>query len=131
MFVDASALCAILFREPEGPQFRNRLKTATGAVSSHIAVFETVRAVLVKTELDYVEARHAVDELLREFGVELIGIGEAEGGAALDALKRFGKGRHPAKLNMGDCFAYGCAKANGLSLLFKGDDFSRTDITPA
>lgn len=59
---------------------------------------------------------------------EIVTIGKAEQRLALDAYARFGKGQHPAKLNMGDCFAYACARANGLPLLFKGNDFGQTDI---
>lgn len=131
MFVDASVLCAILLREPDGPEFRSKLEAAADARTSHMAVFETIRAVLRLTTLDYVDAKNAVFDLLTELRLVLIGVGPAEGTAALDALNRFGKGRHPAKLNMGDCFAYGCAKANGLPLLFKGDDFVHTDIDRA
>jgi ribonuclease VapC len=58
-------------------------------------------------------------------------IGETEQEVALHAHARFGKGVHPAKLNMGDCFAYACARANGVPLLYKGDDFALTDIEPA
>ena len=57
-----------------------------------------------------------------------MGIGEQELEIATDAYAQYGKGRHPAALNMGDCFAYACAKANRASLLFKGDDFAKTDI---
>lgn len=63
--------------------------------------------------------------------IGLVGIGAAETQHALDAMVRFGKGRHQAALNMGDCFSYACAKANGVSLLFKGEDFSKTDIVQA
>ena len=62
---------------------------------------------------------------------QLVAIGDTEHTLALDAYARFGKGRHPAKLNMGDCFAYACARANHASLLFAGDDFSHTDILSA
>jgi len=61
----------------------------------------------------------------------LIAIGEAEFHIAADACAHFGKGRQPAGLNMGDCFAYACAKTNKAKLLFKGSDFSKTDIDVA
>lgn len=131
MFVDASALCAILLREPEGAGFRLKLETALGALTSHMAVFETVRAVLRKKDGDFTAARNLVIEFLAASRIELIDLNGVVGEAALEALDRFGKGRHPAKLNMGDCFAYGCAKANGLPMLFKGEDFSQTDIAAA
>ncbi len=61
----------------------------------------------------------------------MVGIGEREFELAAEAYAEFGKGRHQAALNMGDCFAYACARANHARLLFKGDDFSKTDIPPA
>jgi ribonuclease VapC len=63
-----------------------------------------------------------------ELEFRLVSIGEIEFAIAIDAYARFGKGRHPAKLNMGDCYSYACAKANHASLLFKGGDFMKTDI---
>ncbi len=63
--------------------------------------------------------------------IQQISISPAEHEVALDALDRFGKGRHPARLNMGDCFAYACAKTRALPLLFKGNDFPLTDIPAA
>ena len=60
--------------------------------------------------------------------IAIVPIGDQEADAALDAHRRFGKERHPARLNMGDCFAYACAKTNGAALLYKGDDFARTDL---
>ncbi len=72
-----------------------------------------------------------MDRFLQEADVDYVEIGRAELDVALDAMDRFGKGGRPAKLNMGDCFAYACARTNRRPLLFKGDDFSRTDITIA
>ena len=62
------------------------------------------------------------------FGLQCVGIGDREYDLALQAYAQFGKGRHPAGLNMGDCFAYACAKAHNAALLFKGEDFPKTDI---
>lgn len=72
-----------------------------------------------------------VARFLEVSGIVLVPIGKAECEGALTALEQFGKGRHPAGLNLVDCFAYGCAKALGTTLLFKGDDFPRTDIPAA
>ncbi len=74
------------------------------------------------------EAENEIAEFLAEAGVMLAPIGGAELHAALTAFDRYGKGRHSAALNMGDCFAYACAKTLGAPLLYKGDDFSRTDL---
>ena len=72
-----------------------------------------------------------MDDLLEVLSIEYVGIGRTEAELARLAYEKFGKGRHPAALNMGDCFAYACAKANNAKLLFKGDDFSQTDIAAA
>jgi ribonuclease VapC len=61
-------------------------------------------------------------------GIAIVPIGERESAFALDAHRRFGKGRHPAGVNFGDCFAYACAKTNNARLLYKGDDFTHTDL---
>jgi ribonuclease VapC len=75
--------------------------------------------------------RKQVDDLVRKLGLEILPADMPQQECAIEALLRFGKGRHPAKLNLGDCFAYGLAKSRHLPLLFKGDDFARTDIVPA
>jgi ribonuclease VapC len=131
MFIDASALCAILLDEPEADAFKLKVVDAARCWVSAIVVWETVQALARENGVSTAEAREEVDTYLAVAGASLVLIGAAEQDGALEAVHRFGKGRHPAKLNMGDCFAYGCAKANGLPLLFKGDDFSQTDIAQA
>ena len=75
------------------------------------------------------QATEIVQRVADENGFSLVAIGGAEAEAALDAYARFGKGSgHPARHNMGDCFAYACARTNGARLLYKGDDFSHTDM---
>lgn len=128
MFVDASALCAILLAEPEADNLKARLAAASDKSTSAIAMFETVMALHRETGLDITTCRATVARLLAVAEIAFVPIGEAEREAALDAVDRFGKGRHPARLNMGDCFAYACARTRGVSLLFKGDDFGLTDI---
>jgi len=79
-----------------------------------------------------VESARARFQLFREtLNIQFVPIGEREYEMAAQAYAEFGRGRHPAALNMGDCFAYACAKANRAALLFKGDDFTKTDIRPA
>lgn len=131
MFVDASALCAILLEEPEGEALALKLSQASYRLTSAVAVFETVRALVRVIEMDVAAARAVVTHFLDGAEIRTVEIGDAEREVALDAMDRFGKGRHPAKLNMGDCFAYACARTHAAPLLFKGDDFSRTDITAA
>jgi ribonuclease VapC len=131
MFVDASALCAILLNEPDGEAMAVKLSQAPYRLTSAVAVFETVRALIRVVEMDVATARAAVARLLDAAEIRTIEIGDAEREAALDAMDRYGKGRHPAKLNMGDCFAYACARTHAAPLLFKGDDFGQTDIAIA
>ncbi|WP_425994957.1 type II toxin-antitoxin system VapC family toxin [Caulobacter sp. DWR1-3-2b1] len=131
MFVDASALCAILLGEAEGAAFEQSIAMAAGPMTSGIAIWETVRSLVRAKALKVAEAEAEVLTYVAAAEVTVFDIGLREASIALDAFSRFGKGRHPAKLNMGECFAYACAKANGVPLLFKGDDFPLTDIEPA
>jgi ribonuclease VapC len=78
-----------------------------------------------------VYAHSTVQRLLEELGVHVVPFGEAEWPIAVDAFSRYGRGRHPAALNFGDCLAYAAAAAAGDGLLFVGDDFARTDIPAA
>jgi ribonuclease VapC len=131
MFIDASAWAAMLLEEPEAEAFRAKLADAPVVLTSAIAGWETVRAVTRATRHGQDEAAKRLHDLQRIFGAVLVPIAANEQTLALEAHARFGKGVHPARLNMGDCFAYACAMAHGVPLLFKGDDFSLTDIDPA
>jgi len=131
MFVDASALVAMLTREDDAESLARRLQNAPSRVTSAIAVFEAAMAVARKREWSPDEAGALVTRFLGIASIDIIGLGAREGEAAIEAFERFGKGRHAARLNMGDCFAYACAKTHGLPLLFKGDDFAKTDIAAA
>jgi ribonuclease VapC len=129
MFVDASAMVAILTGEPEADALADMLEAAGSPITSAVAVFEATLAICRKRHSSVAEARDDVLEFLRIADVRSVSIGGAEAATALDAFARYGKGRgHPAQLNMGDCFAYAVAKNHDTRLLFKGDDFSKTDI---
>lgn len=131
MFVDASAWTAILLSEPEAEAFRLKLADAEIVMTSAIAIWETVRAVEREAAGGSRAVASRVADLQRVAAAQIVSIGGAEQAVAVDAHDRFGKGRHPAKLNMGDCFAYACARTNGVPLLYKGDDFALTDIEAA
>ena len=77
------------------------------------------------------EKSQKLDELLKSLAIEIVTISPEQADLAREAYQKFGKGNHPAKLNLGDCFAYALAKARGEPLLFKGDDFRLTDIEAA
>lgn len=130
MFVDASAIVAIITQEPGHESLSVALATGRPATSP-LAIYEASLGVARIFASSPISARRQVQELLELFAVEILSMTEADGDAAVEAFDRFGKGRHPARLNMGDCFAYAMAVNRGLPLLFKGDDFGRTDIVPA
>lgn len=128
MFVDASAMVAIMTGEPDAPDLLRKLEAASRRMTSPLAVCELTVALARSKNRPFGRVRLAVKEFLARSEIEIVGIGAPEHEAALDAFERYGKGRHPARLNMGDCFAYACARTHGVPLLFKGDDFSQTDV---
>ena len=131
MFVDASAMIAMLADEAEGDAFADTLAGADRRLASAIAVWEAVAGLVRTYTLSIPEARAKVDQLLATADIRLVPIAERELDIALDAYTHYGKGRHRARLNMGDCFAYACARSHDVPLLFKGDDFDSTDIPSA
>ena len=132
MFVDASAIVAVLTGEPDADALANTLDAARAPITSAVAVFEATLGLCRKRHASVAEAQTDVEEFLAIAGVRTVSIAAREAEAALDAFSRYGKGRgHPAQLNMGDCFAYAVAKTYRTALLFKGDDFSRTDVQSA
>jgi ribonuclease VapC len=132
MFVDASAIVAILTREPEADSLADLLEAAPSPITSPIAVFEAALGICRKRHASVEEAEDDVREFLELARIQLIPITAKEADTALAAFSRYGKGRgHPAQLNLGDCFAYAVAKNHRTSLLFKGEDFNKTDIRSA
>jgi ribonuclease VapC len=127
MFVDASAIVAILGREPDWSDLVARLDAAATIVVSPVVVYESALAVPRIRSVSIDIAQRSVHKFLVSVGAEIMPIDSSVGDAAIAAFARFGKGRHPAALNMGDCFAYACARARGQPLFCKGDDFARTD----
>ncbi|MBW6527608.1 type II toxin-antitoxin system VapC family toxin [Sphingomonas sp. RHCKR7] len=129
VFIDASALVATATGEPEARDLEEEFGAAERRLSSPIALWETARAVTRKRKVSIDVTYAELTTLLQEFAVDLVTIGEAETVAAIAAQARYGKGTgHPARLNMGDCFAYACATTHGAALLYTGDDFSHTDL---
>ena len=128
MFVDASAIVAIIACEADGTHLEARLVTAERSYASAMATYEATLGIARSLNISIGNAGSLVDDLLSQIHTEIIPVTAEIGREALRAFERFGRGRHPARLNMGDCFAYACARALGVPLLFKGDDFSQTDI---
>ena len=132
MFVDASAIVAILTREPEADTLADVLGEARSPITSPIAIFEAVLGISRKRRARVETAAQDVRDFLSVAAIQTVSITSHEAEAALAAFSRYGKGRrYPAQLNLGDCFAYSMAKNHRTELLFKGEDFARTDIRPA
>jgi ribonuclease VapC len=129
--VDTSALVAIQFAEPERPTFLKRIAEDGRARISAASYLETSmicegrHGVVGRALLETLFAR------LIEAGVEVVPFDQAQADLARDAFRRYGRGRHPAKLNFGDCMAYALAMSLSAPLLFKGNDFRLTDVAPA
>jgi ribonuclease VapC len=128
MVIDSSALIAVLRREPEEQEFLNAIKLASSRLLSASTRVETG---IVALGLAGEVGLEQVDALLETLRVETVPLSADHARLAIDAFRHFGKGRHPAGLNFGDCFSYALAKATGEPLLFKGDDFAQTDIKRA
>ena len=129
MILDTSAIIAILRDETEAPVFAKAVEEAAHRRISAVNYVEA--AAVIDGSRDPIASRR-FDDLLREAQVAVEPVTEAQARIAREAYRDFGKGSgHPAKLNFGDCFAYALAKARNESLLFKGDDFSQTDVADA
>jgi ribonuclease VapC len=131
MFIDASALTAILLNEQDARELLARMQNYDIRITSPLAVWETVLAVARGLRRDVKAAEEAVEGFLALARITVMPVPSEACSLAIEAFDRFGKGRHPAALNFGDCFAYACAKLAGVPLLYKGDDFPQTDILTA
>jgi len=125
MVIDTSALLAILFDEPERRSFTELIEAAERRLMS---AANFVEASMILESRHGAEGVRALDRLLSAARVEVAGVDSVQAIAAREAFRQFGKGRHSAGLNFGDCFAYALAKCSAEALLFKGHDFSQTDV---
>ena len=125
MVIDTSALLAILQDEPERRAFNEAIEAAASRVMSVVSFVEA--SIVIESRYG-AEGLRELDRFIDRAGIELVRVDPEQGKLARDAFSRFGKGRHPAALNFGDCFAYALARSLAEPLLFKGDDFSRTDL---
>ena len=128
MIVDSSAILAILFAERDAPVFAKAMSEADSCKIS-AATFVEVAAVVEAQTKD--RGSRQLDTFLRRAGFVIEPVTEEQAHLARQAYSDFGKGRHPAGLNFGDCFSYALAKASGEALLYKAGDFSKTDIVSA
>jgi ribonuclease VapC len=126
MIVDASAILAVLLKEPESDAFMRAFSSEDEMHISPINYLEAcVRLIRRK------EDPGQVDRLMETAAIRLVDTTLEQAKFAREAYQRFGKGNHPAELNLGDCFAYALSKARDEPLLFKGDDFRKTDVEAA
>jgi ribonuclease VapC len=131
IFIDSSALIAIIAGENDADILADRIEADRVRLISAMSAWETVSG-LCRTHAYSMTAAHDILKIdAATGGFDYVQIGEREYGLATQAYAEYGNGRHPANLNMGNCFAYACAKSNRASLLFKGDRFTKTDITAA
>jgi ribonuclease VapC len=129
VILDSSVLIAILRNEPEAAAFAAAIERTAHC---RISAVNYVEAAVVSDKSRDPIARHRFDELAKEIGLTVEAVTREQARIAREAYRDFGKGSgHPARLNLGDCFAYALARESGEPLLFKGDDFLRTDLTPA
>ncbi len=129
MFADASALVAIIAFEPERDALLDRMAAEARVLWSAMSCWETVSSLRRARGITPATARREVERAAEDLELSLVSVGPQELNIALDAYERYGRNSgHRAKLNMGDCFAYACAKANGARLLYKGNDFAHTDL---
>lgn len=128
MFIDSSALVAVMTEEADAIPLLAHMAAAGSRCVSAVVVWEVVVNLAKKRNLAIPAAQAELQDFLTEFDIQIVPVTAEAGFAALDAFDRFGKGRHPASLNFGDCLSYGCAKVLDQPLLYKGHDFELTDV---
>jgi len=127
MILDTSAVVAIVMKEPG---YEALLRTMAGSTAAIGTATLTETAIVLSARLQS-DARSLLARFLSEASIAIIPFGESHYSAAVDAWLRYGKGKHPAALNFGDCLSYAVAQLANEPLLFAGEDFTRTDITRA
>ncbi len=125
MVIDTSAIAAILLREPAAPRLAATIETMTPRLLSAASLLEA--AIVIESRKGETAGRE-LDLLLYRADIEVIAVDHDQAEIARRAWRQFGKGRHPAGLNYGDCFSYALAKSRNQTLLCVGDDFARTDV---
>ncbi|HEY0307707.1 MAG TPA: type II toxin-antitoxin system VapC family toxin [Acidobacteriaceae bacterium] len=124
MVIDSSALLAIVYVEPEARKFIDSITADEHCLVSAATLLEIGINLINRSETAFEEFERFVDRA----GIQIVPVDEEQARIAIDAARFFGKGRHPAGLNYGDCFSYALSKQTGEPLLFKGNDFAKTDV---
>jgi ribonuclease VapC len=125
MVIDTSALAAIFFAEPERQPFLNAITSAGSRLISAASVLET--GIVIEARQGEAAGRE-FDLFVVRANLQIVPVDAEQADLARSACRKYGKGRHPAALNFGDCFSYALAKVSGEPLLAKGTDFASTDI---
>jgi ribonuclease VapC len=125
MIIDSSAILAVIGREPGYEQIVHQLAASPGTRIGAPTRLETGIVLMARFGP---RGKTALARFLQENAIQTVAFDEAHAGVALDAYSRFGKGKHPAALNFGDCCTYAVASVAGEPLLFLGDDFTKTDL---
>jgi ribonuclease VapC len=125
MVVDTSSILAILFGEAEGKSF---IEALSGPERAFMSAFTRLEASIVVEARKGEAGARALAELMTASGIDTVPFDTRQAELALDVWRRYGKGRHPVGLNLGDCASYALARFTGEPLLYKGDDFSGTDV---
>ena len=128
MIIDTSAIVAILNDEPERRAFNEAIERSDICLLSAASFLEA--SIVMENNRGY-EGLRDFDLWMATAGIELAPVDADQAQIARQAFRQYGRGRHPAALNFGDCFSYALAKATGFPLLFKGEDFTKTDIQAA
>jgi ribonuclease VapC len=125
MVIDTSALLAVLLQEPDAPHVARAIEACSPRLLSAATLLEA--SIVIESRKGEAGGRE-LDLLMYRSGIEVVAVDQDQAEAARVAWRRFGRGRHPAALSYGDCFAYALARCRRLPLLFRGNDFSQTDI---
>ncbi len=128
MFIDTSVIVAILAKEPDATEFGNKIEAAECCTSA-LVILEASMRLSTKLGIDPMAVEQRIQALLDAASITLVPMDGRTASLAVKAFAVFGKGRgHPAQLNLADCLSYACAKAKNIPLLYKGKDFSFTDL---
>ncbi|OWJ56376.1 type II toxin-antitoxin system VapC family toxin [Inquilinus limosus] len=132
MFIDTSAIVALLAGEPDAARYADLIGQTETRLTSGLVILEAAMRLSSMLDLDPILVETRIRGLLDDASIAVVPIDGETATAAVAAFAAYGKGRgHPAQLNLADCMSYACARTHGVPLLFKGDDFSKTDIQAA
>lgn len=132
MFIDTSVIVALLADEADAAEYAQRIEQSTGCTTSGLVILEASMRLATMLDIDPVAVERRIRDVLVAAEIDVVSIDGVVATEAVAAFARYGKGRgHPAQLNLADCMSYACAKIHDVPLMFKGNDFSHTDIAKA